>query len=359
MDRSSHASSGLHHQQKKGKISTFQTKTRNQSTRVNQKRGTRLLLSSLLAVVVFLVKVPYVFYLALPVLVYAWQQNKLRWLLTRSFVFVLPIVAFLLWRQHAFLVNDAAPDWSYILHYRKFTDNTAWYFGTWQQRLSLYHWKILSFRMVLEVGGVVGIPLALAGWWYNKKEQQMSVLYAWGIGLLIYLLLFFNLNAIHNYYQIPLLGFMAIMAGLGIDTIATVKKVWGYSLLLILVICSTLYAEYNYYDIPEELEEISQLVNSNTATNDFPIVVYQDFDCRNPRILARAQRMGWSLETSAAQPEVIEKLRKEEGATHVFFVDLEIAAAFHEQFPLAVVKTDTFPLVHHAGYLFRLKLRPE
>jgi len=318
-----------------------------------------LLLSSLLAVVVFLVKVPYVFYLALPILVYTWQQKKLSWLLTRSFVFTLPIVAFLLWRQHAFLINDAAPDWNYILYYRKFTDNAAWYFGSWQQRLSLYRWKVLSFRMVFEVGGVIGIPMALSGWWYNKKAPQMLVLYAWGIGLLIYLLVFFNLNAIHNYYQIPFLGFIAILAGLGIDTITSVKKVWGNSLLFMLIIGSTFYAEYHYYEIPKELEEISRLVNSSTTTSDSPIVVYQDFDCRNPRILARAQRMGWSLETSAAKPEVIEKLRKEEGATHVYYVDPQIAAAFQEQFPLASVKTDTLPLVHLAGYLYRLKLQPK
>lgn len=318
-----------------------------------------LLLSSVLAVPAFLVKVPYIFYLALPILVYAWQQNKLRWLIIRSFVFTLPLVSFLLWQEHAFLINDTAPDWNYILHYRKFTDNAAWYFGTWQQRISLYHWKILSVRMILEVGGVLGIPLALAGWWYKKGDSQMPILYAWGIGLLIYLLVFFNLNAVHNYYQIPFLGFIAILAGLGIDTITSVKKVWGNSLLLMLVAGSTFYAEYNYYESPKELEEISRLVNSSTTTSDSPIVVYQDFDCRNPRILARAQRMGWSLETSAATPEVMEKLRKEEGATHVFCVDPKIAAAFREQFPLAFEETDSLPLVHLEGYLFRLKFKSE
>ncbi len=316
-----------------------------------------LLLGSLLAIPVFLVKVPYVFYLALPILVYAWQQKKLIWLLTRSVIFVLPLVFFLLWREHAFVINDAAPDWSYILHYRKFTDNAAWYFGTWQQRLSLYHWKILSFRMVLEVSGVIGIPLAFAGWWYRKGDPQMLILYAWGTGLLVYLLVFFNLNAIHNYYQIPFLGFIAILAALGIDAITSVKKIWGYGLLLMLVVCSTIYAEYNYYDRPQELEEISQLVNSTTTTSDSPIVVYQDFDCKNPRILARAERMGWSLESSAAKAEVIEKLRKEEGATHVFCVDSKIIATYKEQFPFAVEQTDTIPLEHLGGYLYRLKLQ--
>jgi hypothetical protein len=317
-----------------------------------------LLLSSLLAIPAFLVKVPYIFYLALPILIYTWQQKKLTWLITRSIVFVLPLVCFLLWREYAYLVNDAAPDWSYILHYRKFTDNASWYFGVWQQRLSLYHWKVISIRMLLEVGGAIAIPLAFTGWWAKRTDKQMPILYAWGIGLLIYLLIFFNLNAIHNYYQIPFLGFVAILAGLGIDRISSIKKGWGLTVLIALVVCSTCYAEYNYYDRPKAIEEISQLVKSNTSTSDFPIVVYQDFDCRNPRILARAQRMGWSLESKAAKAEVIERLREEEGASHLFCVDPRIANDSKTQFPLTVIKLDSILLKTSNDYLYQLELQP-
>ncbi len=317
-----------------------------------------LLLSSLLAIPAFLVKVPYIFYLALPILIYTWQQKKLTWLITRSIFFVLPLMCFLLWREHAYLVNDAAPDWDYILHYRKFTDNASWYFGVWQQRISLYHWKVISIRMLLEVGGAMGIPLAFAGWWLKRTDQQMPILYAWGLGLLIYLLVFFNLNAIHNYYQIPFLGFVAILAGLGVDNISSMKNEWGLTVLAALILSSTCYAEYNYYDRPKALEEISQLVKSNTSTSDFPIVVYQDFDCRNPRILARAQRTGWSLESNAAKAEVMERLRKEEGATHIFCVDPKIATDFKTQLPLNVIKLDSILLKPGKDYLYRLELQP-
>jgi hypothetical protein len=317
-----------------------------------------LLLSSLMAVPAFLVKVPYVFYLAMPILVYTWQQKKLTWLMARSLVFALPVVLFMLWQKHAYLVNDAAPDWSYILHYRKFTDNASWYFGALQQRLSLYHWKILTLRMVLEVGGLLGIPLALVGWWNHRKDQRMPILYAWATGLLLYLMVFFNLNAVHNYYQIPFLGLVAILAGWGVHAIISIKKTLGFILLLLLIICSTIYSEYNYYKRPLELEEIGQLVQDNTSKDDFPIVVYQDFDCKNPRILGRAHRMGWSLESKAAKAEVIEKLRKEEGATHVFCIDLKIATDFKAQFPLVVVQADSMPLKYREGYLYQLKLQP-
>lgn len=317
-----------------------------------------LLLSSLLAIPAFLVKVPYVFYLALPILIYTWQQKKLTWLITRSIFFALPLVCFLLWREHAYLVNDAAPDWDYILHYRKFTDNASWYFGVWQQRLSLYHWKVISIRILLEVGGIVAIPLVFTGWWSKRTDQQMPILYAWGLGLLIYLLVFFNLNAIHNYYQIPFLGFIAILASLGIDRISSIKKEWGLTVLVALILSSTCYAEYNCYDRPKAIEEISRFVKSNTSTSDSPIIVYQDFDCRNPRILARAQRMGWSLESNAAKAEVIERLRKEESATHLFCVDPKIATDFIEKFPLVVIQMDSTALNHSEGYLHQLELQP-
>ena len=68
--------------------------------------------------------------------------------------------------------------------------------------------------------------------------------------------------------------------------------------------------------------------------------------------------MGWSLESKAAKAEVIEKLRKEEGASHLFCVDPKIAKDFKAQFPLVVVQADSMPLKYSEGYLYQLKLQP-
>jgi len=118
-----------------------------------------LLASALLATVAAVVKIPYLFYWALPVLAYTVRQKQLEWLLTRSAVYIIPLSVFYLWQQHAYGINSAAPDWDYLLHYRKFDDNAHWYFGSVAQRLSLYNWKVIGWRLVTEVGAGLGCLL--------------------------------------------------------------------------------------------------------------------------------------------------------------------------------------------------------
>ena len=46
------------------------------------------------------------------------------------------------------------------------------------------------------------------------------------------------------------------------------------------------------------------------------MVTYGQMDCRNPKILYRAKRRGWSVEEAALKPEVIQRLHKEQGAQY-------------------------------------------
>lgn len=277
--------------------------------------------SSVCAVLAFLVKIPYAFYLALPLLVYAWREQRLKWLLSRAWVFVAPLLAFLWWQQHAYAINHAAPDWEYILSYRKFDHNSHWYFGNIQQRLSLYNWKVISWRMFFEVGGGVGILLAIWGVLPKKAHPKIYFVWWWIIGLGIYLLLFFNLNLFHNYYQLPFLAIMAIAAGFGIIRLAQYGQKWMYIAFGLLAASSITYAEYTYYEEPLELVSMGQTIQENTPDDALVIVTYKNFDCRNPRILYRANRKGWSLEKAAARPLVLEKLHKEEGVNWWAYFD--------------------------------------
>ncbi|MDB4728371.1 glycosyltransferase family 39 protein, partial [Saprospiraceae bacterium] len=124
---------------------------------VSKRHFTALIWSSLWASLVFLIKVPYAFYLALPMLAFAWKENAIGWMLKRAVVFVVPLFTFLLWQQYVYKINGQAPDWNYILHYRKFDNNHSWYFGSWARRIDFNAWKILAKRGVLEVIGLGGI----------------------------------------------------------------------------------------------------------------------------------------------------------------------------------------------------------
>ncbi|MEL6969143.1 MAG: glycosyltransferase family 39 protein [Bacteroidota bacterium] len=280
------------------------------------------------ATIAILVKVPYLFYLAIPVLVYAFHHRLLQWLVLHSLVFLPAVLIFLLWQKHVYATNAAAPDWDYILHYRKFDQNASWYFGVIEQRLSLYHWKEIGLRVLVEAGGVFAV-LLLPFWWKSQgKTIGFTVLLSWVGSLGIYVILFFNLNAFHNYYQIPFLGPIAIFVALAL---LSMKQRWGATVQISIAIgvisLCTAYAEWNYYQTPTELDEVADKIQELVPPEGLPVVVYKKFDCRNPRILARARRRGWSLQEAAASPEVVKRLHEEEGATHLIVVENNILAS--------------------------------
>ena len=69
-----------------------------------------------------------------------------------------------------------------------------------------------------------------------------------------------------------------------------------------------------YFKISADHVEIGRLIEENTPDDALVIVTYQKMDCRDPRILYRARRRGWSVEEAALRPEVIGRLHREQGA---------------------------------------------
>ena len=287
---------------------------------VNHKSNTYLLISALAGILAFLVKVPYVFYLALPMLVYAVQQKQLRWVVRRSWMYLPAIVVFVIWQQHVYAVNGAAPDWDYIFSYRKFDQNSFWYFGNWEQRMSLYHWWVLLKRGVLEVAGPGSIVFFLIGLFRIRFFQNKLFIIAWMIGIGIYVLIFFNLNFVHNYYQLPLLAPVSVVVAMSIQWLESIKPYLLPLALLCLVILNLGFTESQYYHVDEQDEMIGTIIRQHTNADDLVIISYARYDCRNPKLLFRARRNGWSIEELAINAEVIGRLWKEEGADYWAYI---------------------------------------
>ncbi len=281
---------------------------------VEKRNWKYILISSLAATLAFVIKAPYAFYFALPMIVYAMQQKALGWVIRTGGFYLMALLAFWFWQRHVNTINSAAPNLDYILHYRKMTQSTSWYFGTLQQRLSLYPWWVLLQRGVLEVVGIGGLVFFLLGWRNLKQLPNVRLLLYWILGLIAYVLIFFNLNFVHNYYQLPLLAPVAILCARGLQLAAGSKP---YRLLLLFGLLATanwIYCERNYYEVAADHVEIGSIIRENTPDTALVIVTYQNLDCRNPKILFRAGRRGWSVEEAALKPGVIERLHKEENA---------------------------------------------
>ncbi len=285
---------------------------------IRKEQFSLLLLSSIFAAFGFVIKSPYLFYFSLPMAYFAFKEKRFLWLLQYSLVYAIPIVCFLFWQRHVYAMNSMSPDWDFILHYRKFDNNTGWYFGTLSSRLSLYSWWVLFQRGTLEVLGLGTVPLFLAGLFSVFMKKNNLVLWLWTIGVGIYLLIFFNLNFIHNYYQIPWIAPVAIFAAFGVQKLFEAN--FRFSLLTVILLLSSnvFLSEYLYFDLPENEIFIAKVTQEFVPEDELVIITYGELDCRNPRILYRARRKGWSIEELALNDSVIEKLIDENAAYWVY-----------------------------------------
>ena len=94
-----------------------------------------------------------------------------------------------------------------------------WYFGNIDQRLRLENWMTIFTRIKEEILGYTGVLLSLLGFLMYKNKFQYLWTISFLFGGIVYLLVFFNLNTIHNYYQIPFIAPLSILAAMGVQKI--------------------------------------------------------------------------------------------------------------------------------------------
>lgn len=283
---------------------------------VDQRRWEYIFFSSLAAALSFVIKIPIAFYWAFPMLYYAFRQKAAWWSIKAGGFYILAIVVFLFWQNHFYLINNASPDLSYIKNYHKMLPSAGWFFGSLAERLRPYAWWILFNRGIFEVAGLAGIPFLCIGLWQARKLNHFRFLQVWILALIVFVLIFFHKNVVHNYYHLPLLAPVAIFIALGLKSLAASRPFWLYGLFGLVAGVNFIYAELNYYNLAQDEIEIAALIRKHTLDSTLVVVTYGQMDCRNPKILYRAKRRGWSVEEAALKPEVIQRLHKEQGAQY-------------------------------------------
>ncbi len=294
---------------------------------------------SIFGVLAFATKAPYAFFFALPLLYWIFTHQRWRFFVKALPLFALPVLTLVWWAWHTQQVNAAAPDWEFIPGYRKFTDNSGWYFGYWGQRFEIPHWITLRDRLVFEVVGIPGLVLMLVGlvWRTTKKATIFAVL--WLVGVVAYVLIFFNLNVIHNYYQIPLLAPAALFIAIAIVRLFNWLKnkhaMAGYAAAVVLtgsvVGTNIYYTETTYYRPLMDQVWAGEQIGAHTQPDDLIVVSFGGFDCRSPHLLYRARRNGWSITERDLTPQLIYRLM-EEGANYVATLRPSPPAGELEQF---------------------------
>ena len=273
-----------------------------------------------------LIKAPYLIPVLGPLAVAALAVPGLATVGLGSLALGVPAIAFLIWRRHVDAVNGAAPDWQFLPGYYKELNPWWWYVGSMAQRLEPGSWWKLARRLVLEVATPLGSVLALAGLAWRQPRQDSSgapdpsrpgalaCALAWMAATAAYLLVFFPLNLIHNYYQIPFLGPAALLVGLGADLAwerlpaAGRLRAGALAFAAFLVAAVWMVRPLGYYRVDWLRIEAGRQIAERVPHED--LVVACDFASgySDPRLLARADRLGWSVAIPDLTPARVQRL---------------------------------------------------
>lgn len=315
------------------------------------------------AVLAALVKVPYVFYFALPIAAFAaarFDARRFAWLAVAGFPAVL---AMFVWRHHAAVVNATVPDWSFIPRFtadfaKHVEGSSRWFFGEAAQRWDPAAWGTLAHRFRASIAGplgtlltVVGVavtPLARRRW----GGRSVAFTLAWLAGVLVYVLIFMGLNVIHDYYQLPLLAVVATLSAVALELLraesARVLKGWAWVVLgatiAVLGAHALRAAAGSYYKMDAPRIEAAAVVRAHTPDDALVIAAVAGSNrTDDPRLLYRAHRYGWSVAPTDLTPDVIAAMRPlgagwlavvVDGKTPPGVADIEGVIPSHE-YPLA------------------------
>jgi 4-amino-4-deoxy-L-arabinose transferase-like glycosyltransferase len=282
-------------------------------------RGSRtwLIAGVVLSVPAVLVKAPYAACLLPVVALVGLRSSNRRRVWPVLPLLLVPVAVFIAWQVHALRVNASAPDWSFIPTYRTFVHNSHWYFGGWRMRLNLPLWGEVMGRLVSEGVGLVGLLPVAIGTMLAVGRRQLWPVAAWLTGMGFYLAVFFNLNVVHDYYQIPFLAPLAVCLGLGLSwlgkTFGHTSKAATALASVLMVACAVSWiatAEHRYYGRLEAVDEAGLLVRDHTPPDALVIVSFGGLDCRSPHVLYPAHRDGWSIPDRDLAPELLDRLRR-------------------------------------------------
>jgi len=278
-----------------------------------------LVLATVFSLFGFLIKAPYQFIIYIPLLYFVIQTNKIKLFLKYLPLLILPAVVFIFWQKYTINTNASAPDWYFIPGYFKFTDMYSWYFGTLADRLYFSNWERLITRFIPEGITYIGLPFFVLGLFIKPENNRYNLFfYFYSVGGIIYLLLFFTLNLIHDYYQVPILVISSFFIGINIDFIYRKLKnisqlkanlITGF-ILAALIINGIWYAERWYFKIDKVRTVSAEYIRNNTADNSLVIASIDNTDPRDPRILAPAYRYGWPIRTEDLNGALIDSLIK-------------------------------------------------
>lgn len=159
-------------------------------------------------------------YLWPSVLLAAWEFARRRFRFEREIalaaaVFFVSGVLFLAWNRHCYIANRSG-------YYRDLDPSSL--LGIKELFDPKYYWTLMKTRYKEWLGafGMILYPMGLWAAWKRRKEKAIAAT-LWLLALIppTYLCVFANINFPHNYYQLIITPFLAIIAAVGFAWLAS------------------------------------------------------------------------------------------------------------------------------------------
>lgn len=303
-----------------------------------------LILTLIFSAFALLNKAPYVLIIVLPAVYEIYRREKIRFFLRHLIFFLIPIAVFVLWQSYVYSLNSKAPDWFFIPGYFKFTDMSSWYFGNISSRFDLSTWKTLFFRFGESITSYTGVLLFAAGIFIKLKNNHSKKIFTlFSLSSILYLIVFFDLNRIHDYYQIPFLCIASFYIAVTFDYLFNNfqnKKIKFIAIVFsaFFLINCIWFTERWYYKVSRLKQISSEIMRTRTPENSLVIVSDNETDPRDPTVLAPALRTGWSVNYKDLSLGITDNLKKE-GAGYLLLILKNDEKDFYTNFELIEAKS--------------------
>ncbi|MBS1514542.1 MAG: glycosyltransferase family 39 protein [Bacteroidetes bacterium] len=317
-----------------------------------------ILMGTFLGIFGCLIKVPYMLLGYAIIFYFIIKEKRTAFFLKTLPITVIPVCLFILWQMYSMKINNQAPDWEFIPGYIKFINMSFWYFGDVSLRLNPVNWIKIAIRLCVNTISLIGLPFFVYSFFVRiKNKMYFHIL---GLGFILYVIIFFNLNLIHEYYQIPFLIISSFYISVGIDSLknkftqSLLKSKYIISAVLLLLCISNIsFTEITNYK-PDYLRlSASDFIKRNTSINDVIIASIEDTDPRDPRILSASYRKGWSIKTSDLNKDLLDSL-KNYGANYLAIVsDKEVPENIMRYFNESQLKSEMIDKDKWKIFLFK------
>lgn len=270
----------------------------------------------LLLLIAVMVKAPVTLPVGAVLVVRLWPQRgrwqkRWPWLLAPAVVIGL---AYIFWMRHIVHVNSQLPPHLLGHTYADPALWQQWYVGSWQQRLDPNLWQ----RMALSYLS----PLVLPIWLVVPAAGGMLLAWrsGWGritaallLGSTAYVLVFFNLLAIHDYYWLALTPLFCWGLALALNGVRGWWQLGALGLVL-LVTGRNLQAtglHWHWHTPTAALQEAAAMERATAAGDKVLIITADSTAWASPVLLGLANRQGLNLPPRLWQPEVVNKLSRQ------------------------------------------------